>query len=177
MPAAGQRAIAAVAPTPLLEQSSARRPITIRRATVADIMSAPAFPALVAEYAAESAIPDLPQPDAKLASYKAFEHLGFFRAFAALSADDLVGFVTVAAPPLPHYSQPIAVAESFFVASAHRKTGAGLKLLEAAEGAARELGSKVLLVCAPFNGRLFEVLPRRGYTETNRVFCKGVADA
>lgn len=174
MPAAGQSAVADIAPSPL---TSTHRPTSIQRTNVVGIMGATAFPALIDEYAAESAIEGLPKPVAKLASYQTFENIGFFRAFAALRAGDLVGFITVMAPPLPHYSRPIAVAESFFVASAHRKTGAGLKLLEAAEGAARELGSPVLLVCAPIAGRLFEVLPRRGYRESNRVFCKGLADA
>ena len=38
-----------------------------------------------------------------------------------------------------------------------RKTGAGVRLLRAAEARARDLGAPGLLVSAPFGGRLFEV--------------------
>ena len=69
-----------------------------------------------------------------------------------------------------------AITESFFVAKVHRDSGAGLKLLRAAEQKARALGSPGLLVSAPFGGTLVQVLPRAGYTETNRVFFKGWAD-
>ena len=102
---------------------------------------------------------------------------GVIHAFAALKDGELVGFITVLATPLPHYGIPVAVSESFFVAAEHRKGGAGLRLLSAAEKKAKELGSPGLLVCAPFDGRLFEVLPRCGYRETNRVFFKGFFDA
>ncbi len=40
---------------------------------------------------------------------------------------------------------------------------------------ARELGTPGLLVSAPMGGSLAEVLPRRGFAETNRVFFKGFA--
>ena len=71
---------------------------------------------------------------------------------------------------------PVATTERFFV-KAHRKTGAGLRLLRAAEEKARALGSPGLLVTAPFEGDLFQVLPRVGYQETNRVFFKSLAEA
>jgi len=62
------------------------------------------------------------------------------------------------------------VAESFYVAKASQKTGAGMRLLRAAEKKARELGAPGLLVSTPFGGRLFVVLPRLNYAETNRIF-------
>lgn len=96
--------------------------------------------------------------------------------FSAATDFDLVGFITVLAPVLPHYGVPVAVSESFFVAKAHRKTGAGLKLLRAAEDMARSLGSPGLLVSAPFAGDLFHVLPHVGYVESSRIFFKKVRD-
>lgn len=151
--------------------------VDIQQRTVADIVDAPEFPALIEEYAAESAIPGLPPPRAKIETYRTYEAMGIFHAFTAEQAGALIGFITVVAPPMPHYSMPIAVSESFFVAAAHRKGGAGLRLLEMAEGRARMLGAPGLLVSAPFEGRLFEVLPRRGYVETSRIFFKRLYDA
>ena len=146
----------------------------ISPSTVESIMGAPEFPALVAEYAAESAIDGLPAPDARMSAYLHLEALGMFHAFAAFDGSTLTGFISFLLPVLPHYGVGIAVSESFFVAREHRKSGDGLRLLRAAEIKARELGSPGLLVSAPFAGRLFELLPRCGYVETSRVFFKGL---
>lgn len=151
--------------------------VLIYRSNVSDIIGSAEFDDLIEEYATESAIEGMPKPATKLESYRVYEGLGMLHAFSALRGNMMIGFITVLAPVLPHYGVTVAVAESFFVAAAYRKTGAGLKLLEAAEETARVVGSPGLLVCAPFQGRLFEVLPRRGYTETNRVFFKRLYDA
>lgn len=151
--------------------------VTIYRSNVSGIMEAPEFDELIEEYAAESSIVGMPKPAAKVESYRVYEGLGMLHAFVAVQGSSMIGFISVLTPVLPHYGRTVAVAESFFVAAAYRKTGAGLKLLEAAEDAAKQVGSPGLLVCAPFQGRLFEVLPRRGYTETNRIFFKGFHDA
>lgn len=151
--------------------------LTVAESTVAAIVEAPEFDALIDEYGRESSIPGLPKPRARIEQYLAYEQMGIMHAFSALQDGELVGFISLVAPVMPHYSVPLAVSESFFVASAHRKGGAGLRLLEVAEERARALGSPGLLVCAPFAGRLFNVLPRRGYRETNRVFFKGFHNA
>lgn len=147
----------------------------VRKIDLSDLLDAREFPTLIEEYAHESAIEGFPPPAAKIESYRAFEFSGALHVFAASSGGALTGFISLLAPVLPHYGVPVAVSESFFVAQAHRKTGAGLKLLRAAEDEARAIGSPGLLVCAPFGGRLCEILPRRGYVETNRVFFKKVA--
>ena len=147
----------------------------IRASTVAELEAAPTFPALLAEYAAESAIEGMPPPSARMETYRALHDMGTLHVLAAWAGDTLAGFITVLAAPLPHYGCTVAVSESFFVARAYRSTGAGLKLLHAAENKARELGSPGLLVSAPYEGDLFRVLPRVGYTETNRVFFKKVS--
>jgi GNAT superfamily N-acetyltransferase len=146
----------------------------IRTSTVAELEAAPSFLDLLAEYAAESAIEGLPTPSAKMETYHHLERSGFLHVLAAWAGDTLVGFITVLAAPLPHYGRTVAVSESFFVAVKHRGTGAGLKLLRAAEELAAKLGSPGLLVSAPYEGDLFKVLPRVGYAETNRVFFKAV---
>ena len=147
----------------------------IRSLPVSSIMGDPSFPDLVAEYAAESAIAGLPPPNARMQTYLHLEALGMLHAFGAIHGNTLVGFISLLAPILPHYGITIAVCESFFVAADYRHTGAGLRLLKAAEEKTKELGSPGLFVSAPYKGKLFEVLPRRGYTETSRIYFKQVA--
>jgi GNAT superfamily N-acetyltransferase len=148
----------------------------VQSSTVAEVLASPRFPELAAEYAKESAIEGMPPPAAKMETYRHLERVGMLHVISATSDGHLVGFITVLAAPLPHYGMAVAVSESFFVGKEYRKTGAGLKLLRAAEDKARELGSPGLLVSAPFAGDLFHVLPRVGYAETNRVFFKRVAN-
>lgn len=146
--------------------------ITIRPCTASEVINSPEFPALRAEYAAESAVHGLPGPAEKEVMYQLMEANGAFQLFGAFMGAELVGFVAVLAPVLPHYGIPIAVTESLFVAAAHRKTGAGMALIRQAERHAREIGSPGLLVSAPSGGRLCAILPRIGYHETNRAFLK-----
>ncbi len=150
--------------------------ISIRPITIAALEAAPNIWELLAEYGAESAIDGMPDPAVKVEAYRQLEAGGLLHAIAAHKEGELIGFITVLKAPLPHYSALVAVTESFFVAKAHRKTGAGLRLLRAAEKKARELGSPGLLVSAPFEGDLFYVLPRVGYAETNRIFFKRLDD-
>jgi GNAT superfamily N-acetyltransferase len=150
--------------------------MNVEMSSVAAVESAPNFAELAAEYASEASIEGMPPPVAKWETYRQLESVGMLHVIRALHEGKLIGFISLLAPVLPHYSVPVAVSESFFVAKAYRKTGAGLKLLRAAEDKARELGSPGLLVSAPFEGDLFHVLPRVGYAETNRVFFKRVAN-
>jgi GNAT superfamily N-acetyltransferase len=151
--------------------------LIVEACPIADMIEAAAFPELAAEYVRESLIDGMPQPAPDWNAYAALEAAGLLHGFAASVDGELVGFIAVLRAKLPRYAEPIAVSESFFVASAHRGTGAGLKLLRAAEDKARALGCPGLLVSAPAEGVLAQVLPRRGYAETNRVFFKGLADA
>jgi GNAT superfamily N-acetyltransferase len=151
--------------------------IVIRDSSVAEVESAARFRRLAAEYAAESAIAGLPPPSAKRDAYLRLERSGVLHMISATKDGQLIGLISVLMSVLPHYGVPVAVSESFFVAKAHRKGGAGLKLLRAAEDKARALGSPGLLVSAPFEGDLFRVLPRRGYRETNRVFFRNLEAA
>lgn len=147
----------------------------VRPSSIAELEASDNFQALLAEYAVESAIKGLPPATAKMDDYRRLDSAGLLHVFSAVRQGRLVGFITVVAPMLLHYSVPVAVSD-FFVARAHRKTGAGLRLLRAAEARARELGSPGLLVSAPCEGDLFRVLPRAGYGETSRVFFRSFAD-
>ena len=141
-------------------------------------MLAPEFPALIEAYDRECRVEGLPPPLAKLETYREYEGAGFLHAFAAVQDEALVGFVTVAAYPLPHYSAPIAVVESFFVDPGHRGL-IGLQLLQAAEKQALASKSPVLQICTPVGSRLCQLLerPKLGYRATNVVYTKGLGHA
>ncbi|MDB5487090.1 MAG: bbp24 [Reyranella sp.] len=151
--------------------------MNVQASSITELARDPNLAALLAEYAVESSMPGMPLPAAKMESYRELEARGLLHVLAAMHEGQLIGFLTLLAPVLPHYGIAVAVSESFFVARAHRGTGAGLKLLRAAEDTARQLGSPGLLVSAPYEGDLFKVLPRVGYAETNRVFFKKVDHA
>lgn len=148
--------------------------LTVARAMLAEIESSPDLDALLAEYAAESANDEIGPVSPQLATYRVMEASGIFHAFAARRGDKLIGFLFLLVPTLPHFGKVVGVTESFFVAAAHRKSGAGTQLRLAAEEAAQAAGAVGILMSAPSGGRLAQVMPRVGYRETNRTFFKAL---
>lgn len=141
----------------------------------ASLFAAPNWQALLDEYADEVRLEGMPPAKAKFETYDAMERAGMLHSFDARIDGLLVGFIAMLAIVLPHYNHVGCVTESFYVSKAYRQHLVGLKLLAAAEEKAAQLGSPGLLVSAPYGGKLFELLPRCGYVETNRVFFKKVA--
>jgi GNAT superfamily N-acetyltransferase len=148
--------------------------LTISRATVDEIKASPDLATLLAEYAAESANTGIGPASPQLDSYRKMEESGFLRAFAARVDGQLIGFMFMLLSVLPHFGRKVGVAESYFVAAEHRKSGAGLRLLRAAEEVAQMEGAVGLLLSAPTGGVLERVAPGVGYRETNRVFFKAL---
>lgn len=149
---------------------------SIRRIKAADFEAATNVSELIDEYAAECAIDGMPPPRARLVLYRQLESSGAICALAGFDGEQLAGFVVVISTELPHYGRLVSTLESFFVGKAWRRTGLGLALLKRAEQVAREVGSPGLLVSAPAGGVLERVLPRVGYSHTNTVFFKRLAD-
>ncbi len=151
--------------------------LEIRKSSISEFEGSPTFAGLIEEYAAESAIKERPHPAAKMPLYAQLERAGALQAIGAFLDTQLIGFITVLAPVLPHYGAVVAVAESYFVAKEHRATGAGLKLLVAGKERAREVGSPGILFSAPIGGALAELLVRKGSKEVGRVFFEAVEHA
>ncbi len=151
--------------------------VDIRPTSILEMELQPGIHDMLEEYAAESAIKGLPHPAAKAATYKNLEALGTLFCFGAFEMDDLIGYIQVMLPVLPHFDLMVAVTESFFVLKDYRKTGAGLKLLRVAERFVEEKGSPGLLVSAPLFGDLCEVLPMVGYQPTSCVWFKNFASS
>jgi GNAT superfamily N-acetyltransferase len=148
--------------------------LTIEHVTMAQIQHAPNIDALMAEYEAESANPGIGPINPQWATYAMMETAGMLHAVAARVDGQLVGFMLLLLPVLPHFGQVAGISESYFVAAAHRHTGAGTKLRQAAEQIAREAGARGIMVSAPIDSNLARVMPRSGYRAASTVFFKGL---
>ncbi len=149
--------------------------VEVRKCSFLEFGAFTALPALVGEYAQESSIEGLPAPGYHEAHYLRLERAGVAQLIVALIDGELVGFAIVLVSVNPHYDQKLAVFESYFVAKAHRKSGAGLKLRTAAEHHAIEQGAIGFLVSAPNDGALARVMERdKRYRATNRVFFRSL---
>jgi len=130
---------------------------------------------MIAEYARESAMPEIGSPCPQYDTYRAMEAAGVIHSVGAFAGERMVGFILPIVIALPHYGVVTATVESFFVCAAERKKGLGLRLLDAAERLVLGLGAKALLLSAPTGGALDKVLPRRGFRHSNNVFVKALA--
>lgn len=147
----------------------------IVQSTVADMEREPNLFALFAEYAQESATPELGVPDVQLEMYRQMEAAGALKILGAYQGNTLIGFLVMLVTVVPHFGRLIASTESYFVTKSARRGGTGIKLLRCAEQLARDLGAVAFFVSAPSGGRLAQVMPRMGYRETNRIFMRGLA--
>lgn len=146
--------------------------IEVIRCTVDDVVTSPELPALVVEYASESANHEIGPINPQFDTYRAMEAGGFLTAFSARLDGNLIGFLFLLTPVLPHFGRRTGIAESYFVASAHRKTGAGDQLRRVAEDYARSVGCSGLMFSAPTGGVLEKVLPGVGYRAAASTFFK-----
>lgn len=149
-------------------------PIEIRSITVAEVEQSGAMTKLLAQYASESSSPEFGKVEACFPMYHAMETSGSLHIIGAFSPD-LVGLAVLIVYGLPHYGgYRVCAMESFFVLPEARETGAGLKLLRAAESKACDLDARALMVSAPAGGRLQEVLPRQGYRHSSSIFVRAL---
>ncbi len=140
-----------------------------------EVETSPDFDILLKGYSEECSIVGLPVPECQADIYRLLETSGVLTILGGFHEDRLVGVVFLLVSRSPHYGVMLATTESFFVSPEYRKTGAGLKLLREAERVAQSQGAVAFLVSAPYGGKLAEVLPKAGYTETNRVFFRSFA--
>lgn len=149
--------------------------LDIRQITVDEFFDDRATDELLKQYADECAIDGMPRPFPHAGSYHALESTGSFFIFGAFVDSELVGFMTVVMPILPHYSVRTATMESFFVSPKHRNGGTGIKLIKHVEAFATEQGAVGFLISAPAGGRLEKLLSRFDYRHTNTVFFRKLA--
>lgn len=148
----------------------------IRPCTLADIERAPNIGALLEEYAGEVATEGLGKAVPQWWLYHRMESTGLLHVLGAFSGDTLIGFITLIVMQRPHYEGLVASYESFFVAAKFRRTGAGTRLLRAAEALAKSLGALGLFVNAGIGSRLERMLDASpAYRNTHRVFFRRLA--
>lgn len=144
----------------------------IRRTTVAHVATLPEFWPLIQDYANESQNPVLgKQVTANVEHYSALEGLGVLHALGAWRAGKLVGVATVLTSRVPHHDKTLCIMESLFVHPSCRAGGLGIRLIQAAEELAAELGD-ALFVTAPPGGALMRVIRRLGYSSAGATFVK-----
>lgn len=146
--------------------------VNLTRCTLDDLVNAPNWTALLDEYSSESAIDGLGSQNMQGETYRKLEAAGLLKIIGAWVDGELAGFIGFLLSDLPHYGKKVGISESYFVASAHRKTGAGMMLLKEAETLAAELGAEGILLSAPHGGRLSKVMTAKGYKQTNEVYFK-----
>ena len=143
----------------------------IMRTSVRHLLACPEIADLMREYA-EQANALLSAPTPQMEGYIKMEEAGYLHAIGAFIDGKLVGFAGLIVTVLPHYGQLSASMESLFVSKAHRKSGAGLKLIKEAENMARDLGATSFAMTVPATGKLSSIASRIGYRKTNEVFLK-----
>lgn len=130
-------------------------------------------PELLKEYAKECSIPELGEINPQWAMYDQMERAGMCQFFGAFDGEQLIGFASLLIYMLPHYGVKAASCESIFTSAAHRKSGAGSRLIKRIEIYAKEQGCKGMLYSAPTQGKLELLLSfRKSCRRTNAVFCK-----
>lgn len=139
------------------------------------VLAAPNAAALLEEYAAECALPELgpiaPQPEL----YRKMEDTGAFQCFAVYDEGMLAGFATALSYVVPHYGRRIATVESLFLAKAHRLGRTGNSLMLALENWAAARGCAAILYSAPAGSQLEKLLRlTKGYRHSNTVFLRSL---
>lgn len=143
----------------------------IRTCTPDELLADPDFPALIAEYGDECAIDGIGRPGLHPELYRPLIDAGLLHTRGAYLDGKLVGFIVFILHALPHYAKIVGVSESFFVASAYRKTGAGLGLLREFERVVEAEGGVGTFITAPEGGKLeFALAASRRYANTNTVW-------
>ena len=147
----------------------------VQPCTVAEIQAAPEFVAQALEYAASAQVDGMPPLAPDWESYARLEAAGLLHGWSAREEGRVVGYISIIVSIHPRCTQLLAMTEGWFVCGEHRSTGAGLKLLKAAEERAIALTGGRLLVSAPVDSELARALPRLGYREVSQVFFKVTA--
>ena len=148
--------------------------IEIRPCTVLDVVDASTYEALIAAYAQESALDDMPAPVPDVAMYYALEANGSLKIVGAFCNGELVGFMACALNYAPQYAAIVGMTMVFFVDQAHRTFGTGARMVEAMKVQAKAHGAVGLMIGAPAESRLAKAAPILGFKETNRLYFKAI---
>lgn len=143
----------------------------IEQLTVDQIYACPGFAGMVEEYA-QITDPLLPPPSYRKEDYLPLEQAGKLDVVGVMDAGSIVGFAAILQGKMPHYGSEIAIVESIYVRRSHRKGGAGIRLIEAAEDMARIRGLSEIFINVhdEYLASLGILLIRRNYSARIHTF-------
>lgn len=132
------------------------------------------FNNLVKEYYEETKLEGLEQKEVRVDIYNGIEARNSLDVFAAYLDSKLIGFSLLVTTILPHYGIQISIVDALFVEKSARGTASGLKLIRASEAKGKERKSPGIIITAPINGPLIDLLPTIKYAPTNVMFFKSL---
>lgn len=146
----------------------------IRYITFAELEGDKDFEQLVKEYADEGTIEGLTHKGLDKETYRAKQAAGILHIKAVYIDNNLIGFTALSNIFLPHHGVVVTFSDGLFVFKEYRNTRAGMILIREAEKYAAESKTEGVLMGAPVEGALIEILPHLDYVETTRLFFKKV---
>lgn len=132
----------------------------IQEVSFQELWDTPYFSGACKLYEEECRLLELPECSPQLDMYLAMEKAGVLNCYRAMDSETLAGFIIILTVLNPHHGKKVTCTESIYVLKEYRSSGAGLKLLRAAENKAKELGSMAFAVNAPEGSTLHEVLKK-----------------
>ena len=139
-----------------------------------EILAAPNADELFAEYESECANPELAPIKPQSDLYAAMEASGGLQAFGVYEGDELIGFLTILIWTVPHYGKKIGSNADIFLASAHRMSGTGAKMVALAEGYAKSKGAVCFQWTVPVGSRFARLLAVNSerYRRSNLIYLR-----
>lgn len=136
----------------------------VSKISLAELFARPEFTALCDAYAAEAGNEEFGLWSIDHSHYLEMEKGLGGQAFAVWDGETLAGFAFAFRVKQPHFDAVDAMfVDALFVAEEYRRTGAGLRLIQALKNHARDAGVKGLLFGARFNTnayRLYEAVAK-----------------
>lgn len=136
----------------------------VKKISLTELFARPEFTALCDAYAEEAGNAEFGLWSIDHTAYLATEENGVGQAFAVFDEGKLVGFAFAILTVQPHFQRVnVLFVDALFVAEEARRTGAGLRLIQALKNHARECKADGLLLGARFNTaayRLYEAVAK-----------------
>lgn len=146
----------------------------VEKVTVDELYARPGFESMIAEYA-KLAIKKLPTPLYRKEAYLPLEAASVLTVWCEMYGGLVVGFASCLVSTIPHYGVGIAIAESLFVREGVRRTGLGIRLIEAVERHAASVGAAAVFFSCPIASEFHKVLERRNYSAETTTWVKSLS--
>lgn len=143
----------------------------VQKLSVQQLYNLPGFADMIAEYA-QHAIKKMPKPFYLIENYLPLEAAGVLTVWGAMQDGIVTGFTSCIVSKIPHYGVGVAIAESLFVRECARKSGQGIRLIDAVERHAANVGAPAVFFSCPLGSDFAKVLLRRNYSAETTTYVK-----